>query len=140
MWSINESVFKANKGSTFCIFVLFLVAYLKYHLVILMYISALYVYTKTIHWISFPWCMTLYCLQGFVPEQYISLNESGKADCYFCGKQFIQKSDAKRHIIAVHSGLQQHVKCSYCDKVMKNKQSLGSHLRSEHGVYKQKLN
>ena len=84
--------------------------------------------------------MTLYCLQGFVPEQYISLNESGKADCYFCGKQFIQKSDAKRHIIAVHSGLQQHVKCSYCDKVMKNKQSLGSHLRSEHGVYKQKLN
>ena len=55
--------------------------------------------------------------------------------CTMCGKLFIQKSDAKRHILAKHSGLQQQVDCEFCGNTFKNKQSLGSHARIAHKAY-----
>ena len=58
-----------------------------------------------------------------------------KHSCEMCGKLFIQKSDAKRHILAKHSGLQQQVDCEFCGNTFKNKQSLGSHARIAHNAY-----
>ena len=58
-----------------------------------------------------------------------------KHTCTMCGKFFIQKSDAKRHILAKHSGLQQQVDCEFCGNTFKNKQSLGSHARIAHKAY-----
>jgi len=75
--------------------------------------------------------------KGFVAEDYIQKMEDGRANCCctLCGKDFIQKSDAKRHIIAKHSGIQQHVACSVCGKTFKNQQTVKSHMRQTHGCY-----
>ena len=73
--------------------------------------------------------------QGFIAEEFISSGD-GRASCTICGKGFIQKSDAKRHIVAKHSDIEQHVECEYCGKTFKNKQSLGSHARIAHNAYK----
>merc|ERR1719509_270235 len=75
--------------------------------------------------------------QGFVAEEYIAPDAlDGRASCTICGKGFIQKSDAKRHILAKHSGLQLQQDCQICGKTFKNKQSLGSHARIAHNAYK----
>lgn len=77
--------------------------------------------------------------QGFVPEHFIAGGVDGsskQASCTICGKEFIQKSDAKRHILAKHSGIHQHVECQFCGKTFKNKASLGSHARIAHNAYK----
>jgi len=74
--------------------------------------------------------------KGFVAEDYIEAKGDGKAQCCICWKEFIQKSDAKRHIMAKHSGLQQQISCNLCGKAFKNKPSLGTHLRTVHNVYK----
>ena len=68
-------------------------------------------------------------------EDFIEPNVDGKAKCCICGKDFIQKSDAKRHIMAKHSGIQQQISCNVCGKAFKNKPSLGTHLRAVHNVY-----
>ena len=78
-------------------------------------------------------------LEGFVAEEFISSGVDGRASCTICGKGFIQKSDAKRHIVAKHSGIAQKVECEFCGKTFKNKQSLGSHARVAHNAYKTSL-
>jgi len=79
--------------------------------------------------------------KDFVAEEYIQKMGEGIANCVctLCGKDFIQKSDAKRHIIAKHSGIQQQVACSICCKTFKNQQTVKSHMRQTHGYYS-KLN
>jgi len=79
--------------------------------------------------------------KDFVAEEYIQKMGDGKANCIctLCGKDFIQKSDAKRHLIAKHSGINQHVTCSICGKTFKNQQTVKSHMRQTHGCYS-KLN
>lgn len=75
--------------------------------------------------------------KGFVAEEFIAADLlDGRASCTICGKGFVQKSDAKRHILAKHSGLHQQVECEFCGKTFKNKQSLGSHHRIAHNAYK----
>ena len=76
------------------------------------------------------------CLD-FVAEEYIQKIDGGRTNCVctLCGKDFIQKSDAKRHIIAKHSGIEQHVSCSICGKTFKNQQTVKSHMRQTHGHY-----
>ena len=77
-------------------------------------------------------------LEGFVAEEFILLGEgSEKPQCSICGKNFSQRSDAKRHVLSVHSGVQQQVKCDVCGRAFKNKESLGSHKRNSHGIYKE---
>jgi len=75
--------------------------------------------------------------KDFVAEEYIQKMEDGRSNCVctMCGKDFIQKSDAKRHIIAKHSGIKQHVDCSICGKMFKNQQTVKSHMRQTHGYY-----
>jgi len=79
--------------------------------------------------------------KDFVAEEYIQKMCEGRANCVctLCGKDFIQKSDAKRHIISKHSGIQQQVACSICCKTFKNQQTVKSHMRQTHGYYS-KLN
>jgi len=75
--------------------------------------------------------------KDFVAEEYIQRMGDGRANCVctLCGKDFIQKSDAKRHIIAKHSGINQHVSCGICGKTFKNQQTVKSHMRQTHGCY-----
>jgi len=73
----------------------------------------------------------------FVAEEYIQKIDGGRTSCActLCGKDFIQKSDAKRHIMAKHSGIEQHVSCNICGKTFKNQQTVKSHMRQTHGHY-----
>ena len=64
------------------------------------------------------------------------MKEAGRAECCVCGRDFLQKSDAKRHILSVHSTVKQQVQCDYCQLILKNKNSLNAHLRAQHGIYK----
>ena len=76
-------------------------------------------------------------LEGFVAEEFIVLGEgSRKPQCSICWKDFSQRSDAKRHILSLHSGVQQQVQCNLCGRDFKNKESLGTHKRNSHGIYK----
>ena len=76
-------------------------------------------------------------LEGFVAEEFIVLGEgSCKPQCSICGKDFSKKSDVKRHILSLHSGVQQQVVCNLCGKTLKNKESLGCHKRNSHGIYR----
>jgi len=72
-------------------------------------------------------------------EGYIQKMDGGRASCVctLCGKDFIQKSDAKRHVIAKHSGIKQHIPCTMCGKTYRTEQSMKSHMRQTHGIYKQ---
>ena len=73
-------------------------------------------------------------LQDFYPEDCILVTKTG-SQCTFCHKMFTLKGDAKRHILSVHSGVQQQVNCGECGKTLKNKKSLGHHLRTIHGLH-----
>ena len=79
----------------------------------------------------------LHVYLDFVAEEYIQKIEGGRTNCActLCGKDFIQKSDAKRHVIAKHSGIQQQVSCTICGKTFKNPQTVKSHMRQTHGCY-----
>ena len=79
-------------------------------------------------------------LEGFVAEEFIVFGEgSGKPQCSICWKDFSQRSDAKRHILSLHSGVQQQVQCNLCGRDFKNKESLGTHKRNSHGIYRDNL-
>jgi len=67
-------------------------------------------------------------------EHYVLVKPNGVISCSFCGKDFIQKSDCKRHFLAKHT-TQEKVACPHCMKSFKNKESLGSHVRSVHSIY-----
>ena len=53
--------------------------------------------------------------------------------CSECGRSFLVKSQCRRHVKNVHST--QKELCPICQKYMKNKTTLKSHLRGTHGVY-----
>lgn len=53
--------------------------------------------------------------------------------CSECGRSFVVKSQCRRHVKNVHST--QKELCPICQKYMKNKTTLKSHLRGTHGVY-----
>ena len=74
---------------------------------------------------------------GFVAEEFVQfVEESGRHQCSVCGKDFSLRHQAKRHVLSLHSGVQQQVKCTICGKDFKNKESLGSHKRTSHGIYR----
>ena len=59
-----------------------------------------------------------------------------KHRCSICMKGFSLRHQAKRHILSQHSGVQKPVQCDVCFGSFKNKESLGGHKRSAHGIYK----
>ena len=73
-------------------------------------------------------------------EEFIVLGEEGegalKHRCSFCMKGFSLRHQAKRHVLSQHSGQQKPVQCDVCFGSFKNKESLGGHKRSAHGIYK----
>lgn len=70
-------------------------------------------------------------------EEYIQfVEESGRHQCSVCGKDFSRRQHAQRHVLSLHSGVQQQVQCTICGKDFKNKESLGSHQRTSHGIYR----
>ena len=74
-------------------------------------------------------------------EEYIQfVEESGRHRCSVCGKDFSLRHQAKRHVLSLHSGVQQQVQCTICGKDFKNKESLGQHKRASHGIYRDNLN
>ena len=74
---------------------------------------------------------------SFVAEEYIVLGEEGglKHRCSICLKGFSLRHQAKRHVLSQHSGVQKPVQCDVCFGSFKNKESLGGHKRSAHGIY-----
>ena len=72
-------------------------------------------------------------LEGFVSEELIFVTPSGRAECRVCEKDFSSKGVAKRHIISVHHNAHMNLQCKLCPAVLKNKNSLGSHMRKTHG-------
>ena len=58
--------------------------------------------------------------------------------CGLCGKGFgMEKGNCKRHIRNVHSKTISNLTCEFCQKSYKNYDTLRSHQRANHGVYKQ---
>ena len=85
----------------------------------------------------------MYCvlLGAIDPSSYtiVGYNEAGVKifTCQMCGKTFKQNNHVKTHIENVHTGEQ--VKCSVCNKVLKNKQSLITHSSTQHGLTKDQI-
>jgi len=66
----------------------------------------------------------------------IGYNEAGLKmfTCQMCGKSFKKNAHVKRHIENVHTGAQ--VQCGVCNKILKNKETLFTHSRVQHGLTK----
>ena len=58
--------------------------------------------------------------------------------CGLCGKGFgSEKGNCKRHIRNVHTKAVASLMCEFCQKSYKNYDTLRSHQRANHGIYKQ---
>ena len=58
--------------------------------------------------------------------------------CGLCGKGLgTQKGNCRRHIRNVHSKSSSNLTCEFCQKSYKNYDTLRSHQRANHGVYRQ---
>ena len=72
------------------------------------------------------------------PSSFITVgyNEAGLKmfTCKMCGKSFKKNAHVKTHIENVHDGAQ--VQCGVCNKVMKNRETLITHSRVQHGLTK----
>jgi len=65
--------------------------------------------------------------------------QDGNYICTICGKDFPQhKSNCKRHIILVHTDQADETSCPVCNKTYKTEQSMKSHMRQSHGIYRHK--
>ena len=66
----------------------------------------------------------------------VGYNEAGKKlfTCQMCGKSFKKNAHVKTHIENVHDGAQ--VQCGVCNKVLKNRETLITHSRVQHGLTK----
>merc|ERR1712183_314315 len=67
----------------------------------------------------------------------VGYNEAGKKlfTCQMCGKSFKKNAHVKTHIENVHDGAQ--VQCGVCNKVLKNRETLITHSRVQHGLTKE---
>ena len=54
-----------------------------------------------------------------------------------CGKSFKKNAHVKTHIENVHAGEQ--VQCGVCKKLLKNKETLITHSRVQHGLTKDQM-
>jgi len=71
-------------------------------------------------------------------DEFIRLQD-GNYNCTICGKDFPQhKSNCKRHIILVHTDQADETTCPVCNKTYKTEQSMKSHMRQSHGIYRHK--
>ena len=57
--------------------------------------------------------------------------------CQLCGKSFKKNAHVKTHIENVHAGEQ--VQCGVCKKLLKNKETLITHSRVQHGLTKDQM-
>jgi len=65
--------------------------------------------------------------------------QDGSYVCTICGKEFPQhKANCKRHIILVHTDQADETRCPVCNKTYKTEQSMKSHMRQSHGIYRHK--
>ena len=69
----------------------------------------------------------------------IGYNEHGikMFTCQICGKSFKKNAHVKTHIENVHTGEQ--VQCGVCKKYLKNRETLVTHSRVQHGLTKDQM-
>lgn len=72
-------------------------------------------------------------------DMYISTDDMGRITCTLCQRDFTQKGHCKRHILAVHNATDQMtILCQVCRNPFKNRDSLRTHERKTHGIYRPK--
>ena len=70
-----------------------------------------------------------------------AVSEDGKTAwrCLVCGKDFLNKSNGKRHVQTMHFEAPNY-ECEVCGKVLKNKNSYQNHISITHGIKKRSVN
>jgi len=70
-----------------------------------------------------------------------AVSEDGKTAwrCLVCGKDFLIKSNGKRHVQTMHFEAPNY-ECEVCGKVLKNKNSYQNHISVTHGIKKRSVN
>ena len=71
-------------------------------------------------------------------EMYVKVASDGRIWCSLCNREFTQKGHCKRHILAVHCTEQMAMTCGVCNNNFKNRDSLRTHERKAHGLYRPK--
>ena len=72
-------------------------------------------------------------------EDMLVLPDKGRVQCLLCGKDYINKHKARKHIETIHKAAEDpsfQSKCQYCDKVFKHIIFKRNHVYKAHPEFK----